>query len=100
MDAPSPDENNISTPPPDTPTTSDNSNIPESPSDSPESHIATETMGLEFNTTSTHYTPFLSNTNMLLQEDSSPDEKPNRRLPMRHRSASRKQQEAADSSGM
>ncbi|XP_022110127.1 uncharacterized protein LOC110989800 [Acanthaster planci] len=52
---------------------------------------------LEFNTTSAHYTPFLTNTNMLLQEDSSPEERQRRRLRLKMENMSK--EEPGDKSG-
>ncbi|XP_038049233.1 uncharacterized protein LOC119722903 [Patiria miniata] len=91
---PSPENNvSLSSVPP---SPSDNSTLPNTPVEPYALQLQRPTR-LEFNTTSAHYTPFLTNTNMLLQEDSSPEERQRRRLRMKLESKNREEQE--DKSG-
>ncbi|XP_071791751.1 uncharacterized protein [Asterias amurensis] len=88
---PSPDNNLSTSSVP--PSPSDNSTLPNTPV---EPYALQRPTRLEFNTTSTHYTPFLTNTNMLLQEDSSPEERQMRRLRQKAESKTREEEEKTE----
>ncbi|XP_033628926.1 C-Jun-amino-terminal kinase-interacting protein 1-like isoform X3 [Asterias rubens] len=70
--------------------------LPQMPPSKPEPYALQRPTRLEFNTTSTHYTPFLTNTNMLLQEDSSPEERQMRRLRQKAESKTREEEEKTE----